>query len=229
MKLPKLGGVHGQLSFAQDWPSQSPQARRGPSRPARATPVSQIVLPLVTPKSVFTPLMAEVERILIRIAQVRGDMPNNPVLGQRAGGRGRSSVDRALRRLARIGRIRLEVEPGRRRVHLLAHDGLVTGWGEARPGHRPFCSRPKGTTAPIVKTRAPDSQPLPASAGTIPALASLAGMEWTPPAVAHGATRTCQWPMWGDDERPTYRFCDAATARSDSCWCEGHDKAAHKR
>ena len=215
-----------QRSFGIEWPTmRRPRRKRAglarrDVRPARPAPVVQQALPLDRRNPVMTPLMVAIEKILTRIADVGGEMPNNPVLGERAGGRGRSSVDRALRRLATAGRIQIEAKPGRRRVFLVASDSY-TDWGEARPGHRPFCRRAKGAPPLPPKPRLPDSQPLPASANTLPRLPSLIGFECALPAVSLAPARQCQWPMWGDDEAPTEQYCGMGSVEGYS-FCQKH-------
>ena len=83
---------------------------------------------------IITPLMQRVERTLARHASAYSPMPNNPILGELAGGHGRSSAYRALRRLEKLGRIRVERKHGSRRVTVVA-TGQTTDWGNARKGH----------------------------------------------------------------------------------------------
>jgi GcrA cell cycle regulator len=56
----------------------------------------------------------------------------------------------------------------------------------------------------------------------------LAAFEAPPPASPEAAapppifpTRTCAWPLWGDQERATQLFCGAPTLRGTS-WCPEH-------
>lgn len=39
-------------------------------------------------------------------------------------------------------------------------------------------------------------------------------------------THKCQWPMWGDDERPTMRFCEAPAVEARP-YCPAHCRAAY--
>lgn len=47
-------------------------------------------------------------------------------------------------------------------------------------------------------------------------------------AFAAVASRPCVWPMWGDRERPTQRFC-AAAGIPGKPYCREHDARAHAR
>lgn len=161
-----------------------------------------------TPDPVITATMAEVERIVTRLANACGEMPNNPILGELAGGRGRSSVLRALRRLEIAGIIRVEHNGNRRRVvvHALAK---ATAWGEARPGHSPYMHRAHGDTGPSrrpAKVRAPESRPLPAQLPEPEVLKSLRVLAVVPDVMTRDIIcepETCGFPLWGDGERPS--------------------------
>lgn len=172
---------------------------------------------------VITRCMSDVARVVTRIANAADSMPNNPILGELAGGRGRSSVLRALRRLHKACVIRLETSGSRRRVHILA-TGAVTAWGEARPGHSPYARRPYGTPAAETRprrARTETSRPLP------PQLPPISGVAVVLVIVDELADlpkvkelQTCQFPKWEDAERPRGKalFCGApAMNRSDFC------------
>ena len=198
-----------QPSFCGDWP---PYPWRGTTprrcgRLPRLAPDLQLVLPLESAHQI-TPLMRVVEQILVRLSQANLPMPNNPVLGERAGGHGRSAVDRALRRLAALGRIRIERGEGKRRVWV-ATTAKFTEWGEARKGHAPFSSRKRGE-APAARVRASGSAALP------PALPKIAFQP-----IVVGPAHTCQWPMWADGKRATGQFCGARSVPGKS-YCSEH-------
>lgn len=99
---------------------------------------------------VVTPSMAAVLKVLMRHANAHYPMPNNPKLGEQAGGHGRSTVLRALRRLSEAGFIRVEHRWKQRRVIMLIN-GRTTDWGEARPGHSPHIHRRPGEPPPAIK------------------------------------------------------------------------------
>lgn len=130
-----------QLFLAQ-WPeSRRPKRQR---RRLHKTPLPiQLILAF---DDRTTPLMRAVIKVLNRLAATQQPMPNNPVLAELASARVRSSAMRALTRLEEIGHIRIEKENRRRRVVLLTTGG-ATGWGEARPGHKPYC-RPEPKVEP---------------------------------------------------------------------------------
>lgn len=155
----------------------------------------------------MSPLLTEIERILRRLAIGKLPMPNNPILGQLAGGRGRSSAARAVDRLISIGRIVIETEEGKHRV--VFPDGQVSGWGISRKGHAPFCSNPKGTAPPPYK-RKPNSMPMPPQ------------VPKSSPIVV-GPSSTCCWPLWGYGEKPNHKYCELPSVKGFS-WCLTHKK-----
>lgn len=156
----------------------------------------------------ITALMLEIERILRRIAMAHSPMPNNPVLGALAGNRGRSSASRSLERLEKAGRIRIERETRRRRVRFPDH--LCTGWGDARPGHKPYSSNARGVTPPKRK-RAPNSLPM-----------RMPRMPILPIDILElSSSVLCAWPMWEAGEIPNDHYCGKLSQRGRS-WCVEH-------
>ncbi len=170
------------------------------------------------PSHVITRTMEEVARIVNRLANARGEMPTNPILGDLAGNRGRSSVFRALRRLAHANIITIERKGDRRRCTVV-ETGRSTDWGEARPGHSPYIHRRPGDATPckpLRKVRAPQSRPMPSE------LPAPAVFDPGPLVITRAAT--CQYPLWADGERTFYgvrRFCDDASTPGRS-YCAFH-------
>jgi len=152
-----------------------------------------------------TPLMAQVEAIVQRLARSIQPMPGNPELGQLAGGRGRNSVHRALERLAIAGRITVEIKDSRRRVRIIA-TGAVTAWGPfTRNPHAPYSARARGEATPEVKPEVKriDYEPVEGE----PFRYRVEPQKL----VAAGPSPTCCWPLWSNDETPAYPaypFCD---------------------
>ena len=152
----------------------------------------------------ITPLMEEVERIIRRHAVASLPMPTNPVLGELAGGRGRSSVSRAVQRLIVIGRLVVESDEKIRRA--VFPDGIKTGWGKTCKGHAPYCSRPRGTVVVVpeppvvIRLHAPIIE-----------------------RVKIKPSLECQMPMWGDGEKPTHIYCGKPCVPGTS-WCADHKK-----
>jgi hypothetical protein len=171
---------------------------------------SLVQLAIIFAAPVMTPLMVQVETILRRLANAKAPMPNNPILGTLAGSRGRSSASRALERLASINRLRIERDVRHRRV--VFPDGAMTGWGEARPGHRPYSTNAPGTI-PRPPVRRPLSPALPPS---VP----------PGPPIFVGPAMNCQWPQWGDGVRPTGLFCGLPSQEGRS-WCVEHTYVVH--
>jgi hypothetical protein len=128
-RAPRRTSAALQLSF---WERKSGQRRAGgpviaapilradPVRPAAIA--IQMVLPFPYPS--LTNLTGMIERIIRRAAEQRRPMPTNAELVEAVGnGHTRSGVFRALGRLERAGRVRIEKRPKLRRVFL-----LVSGW-----------------------------------------------------------------------------------------------------
>lgn len=220
---------NGQLRLALErnvpLPGLDPRFAEGLVRLQLDRPLIQLPATLPRPAAsrrrpiVITPLMEQVEQIVCRVAAARHPMPGNPALGELAGGRGRQSAARTLDRLVALGRIRIEVQDGQRRVHAIV-TGHVTGWGPFATGtHAPFSTNPKGTA------------PLPA-----PVRLDYKPVENTPfryrsePAklVPTGPASTCQWPLWDDGRKATEtpHFCDKPTVTDArgrrTSWCRGH-------
>ena len=156
---------------------------------------------------VVSPLMEEIERILRRLAASRSPMPNNPILGELAGGRRRNSAARALEKLVLAGRITVETMPGQRRV--VFADGRMTGWGESRPGHKPFCRNARG-----------QQPPPPPPKREAPVLVDVFVPREHRPDVP--AARQCQWPLWADGEKPNGLYCGQKTLSWKVSWCPEH-------
>lgn len=175
------------------------------SLPAR---VLTTTAPQPPPGAKLTTSMRDVLRVVTRLAGTGAAMPNNPILGDLAAGRGRSSVLRALRRLVRAKVITIERRGSKRRITII-ETGKQTGWGDARPGHSPYIHRRPGEAAvKLVPVRGPASRPLPVQVAYQP-----------PPAVDPAAAQvrilaadfaaSCQMPLWADGVSPgsSPRFC----------------------
>ncbi|MGI4792676.1 MAG: GcrA family cell cycle regulator [Janthinobacterium lividum] len=184
--------------------------------------LAEAVTPAPIVKAVITPSMQEVLRFVTRLANMSAEMPNNPELGKLIGGRGRSCVLRALRRLEVAAVLVVEHKGSRRRVTIMG-TARSTAWGEARPGHSPYLHRRRGEPA-IARQKAPRR------ANTRPLAPQLPpGVHYHPPLV-HAAAATCQWPMWGDDERPgrVPLFCGNVCAE-DLSFCAAHAGDVYKK
>ena len=178
--------------------------------------MQQLALAFPRPPATITALMKVVEAVLVRISTNGSTMPNNPMLGQRCGGRGRSSMDRALRRLASIGHIQIEYRHGLRRVFVV-QCGRWTDWGEARKGHAPFSTTPR----PPKGWKPP--QPV---AIEQPRAFVRAVVFFQPePEPRYAGPRTCQWPMWSDQGKSTGVYCDAPVNGKGS-YCAAHQAMA---
>ncbi len=197
--------VAQQLSLATDWPVVRLPAlpRRACSRRRHVLRGEQLPLCLANP-NVLTPLVADIERIIRRVVQSGAPMPNNPVLGALAGNRGRSSAQRAVARLVKLRRIKVETRHGERRAVLPS--GAATGWGEARQGHAPYCTTKKGQPKPPPK-RGPCSPAMPATVQL--------------PAIVVKPAEACQMPMWPDGAKPNGHYCGAPVVGRTS-WCCDH-------
>lgn len=152
------------------------------------------------PHARLTPVMALVETTIRRHAIGRIAMPNNPVLGQLIGGRGRQTAARALDRLIRAGRLRLEIDGTRRRI-VLPDTGQATAWGQYAKGvHAPHSRRPRGVVKRAKPTR-PDIKKADAR--------DVARYRIEPAKlVATKPSVTCCWPMWGGGRGRVGDFCD---------------------
>ncbi len=146
LSYPVFDFVEGGSLFPAMLPEQR---RRKPRRTrksrhtgARAVQVMQQSLPFPMPVKIVTPLMQKVLDIVIRTAAARLSMPTNADLSTVLG-RGRQSVAKAFDRLVALGRLRIDVKKSYRRVYVVAKQS-ITGWGEHRPGHAPFCRRKRG-------------------------------------------------------------------------------------
>lgn len=72
---------------------------------------------------------------------------------------------------------------------------------------RPSPIPPRGSGKPRPAPRAP--------ARTLPPLASVAQQEAAPPPIVHEpsapitlTSKPCQYPLWGNNEKPTHKYCD---------------------
>jgi len=155
---------------------------------------------------VITPSMRDVLEVVESLVRTGSPMLNNPLLGERAGerGRGRPTVLRALRRLSEADIISIEHRERQRRVTMLA-TGRSTDWGEARPGHSPFSRCRPGEPPPAVqpmKARRPSSTP---SISHLtpdlepPAPEAARRPQLLPESIV---APLCQYPKWRDGERP---------------------------
>lgn len=105
----------------------------------------------------------------------------------------------------------------------------------------PVCLAQQGATANQIPAESGDATP-----AQYPGAAAGCGMDVSslnlPPAVVtprpggflqEGAGRSCQWPLWGDRERPTGMFCGAAVRRRPdgvACvYCAQHAARAYDR
>jgi len=179
-----------------------PAARAKPRRRRRGSIWEQLTIFFVPgpPRQAVTPLMAALERAITKLCAVGEPIPNNPGLGELIGNRGRSSVDRALRGLAALGRIRIELNGRMRRVWVSAA-GQFTGWGVIRKGHAPFSSRARGSPRPqrpiVERLGAPQTQP-----------------------IHFGVLRECQWPV--AEQGRTLVMCCAPVVKLGKPYCETH-------
>lgn len=87
--------------------------------------------------------MQRVLDLVKRTATAKLAMPTNIEMGKMLGNRGRQSVAKAFDKLVAIGKIRVDVRHGRRRVYVVGQR-MMTGWGECRVGHAPYSKRPRG-------------------------------------------------------------------------------------
>ena len=96
--------------------------------------------------------------------------------------------------------------------------GRTAGPRPARPALPPLASA----------RRVQNTGTLPARAGTLPALARpvavptpriSAPMPPAPERVALPLTAKCRFPLWGDREKPTHKYCDAPAPAGGS-WCD---------
>lgn len=211
-----------------------PLARCPDARQTSPDPAARVAaLQLVSPDARL------IEHILRRLARCGQSMPNNPILGEMAGGRHRQSIVKALERLRRAGIIRIDVDRALalRRV-TFPDDGTTTDWGDARPGHAPFSSRPRGSPSqprprsaesrPMAVRSAPD---LPPSAGQSAGAVTPTPTATPAPAIAAvfiGPAPVCQWPGWADGEQPSGRYCGQPSQPGRS-WCTEHTYLAHGR
>ncbi len=99
--------------------------------------------------------MEKIFSLLKRRAEARLAMPTNIEMGEMIGGRGRQSIAKALDKLEALRRIRVDTKRGARRVYIPSR-GAMTGWGEHRLGHAPFCTNPRGSVS-VEKPPAPQS------------------------------------------------------------------------
>lgn len=173
--------------------------------------------------AVVTSSMHQVSKIVARLASAKHPMPNNPILGNLAGGKSRSSALRALRRLVAANIITIERQGSHRRCTFIA-TGHVTDWGEARPGHAPYLHRRPGEPKLFfAKVRRPSSRSLPTAlpgSGAPPAVTAADRC-----GVVLGPARTCQYPLWADGQRVRLS-CEPAVcakpSRSASSYCDFH-------
>ena len=174
---------------------------------------------------VITPSMQRVFDVVNRKASFSHPMPNNPILGELAGGHGRSTVLRALNRLSKAGIIKIERRERRRRVVIIA-TGQSTDWGEARLGHSPHIHRHLGEPLRAVRTaraRAPSSRALKAQFTPIPEPSMPEGAQFPQLWLEIAALPSCQFPEWRDGERPgkSPLFCNKSRSRTAS-YCLDH-------
>lgn len=171
----------------------------------------------------LTPVMAQVETAVRRRAIARQPMPGNPVLGELIGGRGRQTAARALDRLIRVGRLRLETQGDRRRV-ILPDTGQATDWGPYAKGvHAPHSRRPRGAarTAKPVRPDIKRAEPGdPARYRIEPARL-----------VAVGPSMSCCWPLWDFGGNSTGDYCNkpvtTETRNRKRSYCPEHENLAY--
>lgn len=146
VRSPGRPPVHPRLYhvFPPYWPVRKRQSRRIPA--GQIYTPRQLFIPgqlaIIFPLQRRTPLTERVLSVIYRIARTGGGMPDNPSLGEMAGGHGRHVVYRVLTRLERAGLIYIEKEALRRRIYVVELDRW-TGWGISRPGHAPFSATPR--------------------------------------------------------------------------------------
>jgi hypothetical protein len=87
--------------------------------------------------------MGKIYDLLKRRAAARQPMPTNIEMGELIGGRGRQSIAKALDKLEAQRRIRVDNRRGSRRVYIPSIKE-ITGWGEHRLGHAPYCLNARG-------------------------------------------------------------------------------------
>jgi hypothetical protein len=158
----------------------------------------------------MTPVLSSIEAALRRAAVSGDEMPDNSALCDISGAC-RSTVARAVVRLHAAGRLRYEVERRRRRV--VFADGAATGWRRQHVGHASYTSTER--TKP-VKGAATVEEPT----ATVVVRPAPVLSEPLPPRQLRGS-KTCVWPMWGDDERATGIYCDEPTMPGCS-YCQIH-------
>lgn len=195
--------------------------------------VAQTEPSLLESSFIVTASMREVARIVTRLASSKQPMPNNPILGDLADGRGRSSVLRALRRLVVANIITIERQGSERRCTVVA-SGHTTDWGEARPGHSPYLHRRPGDPAPekpARRERRPQSRPLLQTLPGVGAPLPVSAADRASVAIARACL--CQFPLWDDGARVGFyvapRFCSepVSTVQGRS-YCDFHDLVCYR-
>lgn len=150
-------------------------------------------------------LMKELLRILRRVARAGAPAPTNPILAEQTASV-RQSTARAIRMMERDGFFKVQTARQQRRI--VFPDGMATDWGAFREGHPPG---PPGSAKP----KPPKMEPLVASRTPIPPPSRI---DMRPPAV-------CQFPAWGDDEKPPANIDEAICGQSavhGESWCLAH-------
>lgn len=154
--------------------------------------------------------------------------------------RGRYSVRWIARKLGvsdhvlrlRINELDLAQRRQVRETARAATESPVRARGAASRGH----SHPQGpAAAPSIPAKAGDPS-RPAAERTTPsgetgrASVDVSSLTLTPPVALPAPAGTfcrgpCRWPLWGDRERPTQRFCDQPRTRG--AYCEAHAKRGY--
>ena len=210
--LPPAPDGRAQLALGLDLHESLRPKKKRPRR-AKLPPAPQLALHL--DDHACTPLMLRVEATLRRLANALEPTPSYEMLNTLAGGQNRSSVFRAAQRLAGMGRLLIQQEPTRRRIVLL-FTGAATQWAPFRPGHSPRPKkRKKITNRSLTKTLIPGSRHRSSGLGLLPPPVDPASR------APIASTKECAFPLWGDHEKPTHRYCNAETVRGKN-WCAMH-------
>jgi hypothetical protein len=162
-------------------------------------------MPVAAAPEPRTEKMRDVLRVLRRAARAGLPAPTNPIIAIQTESV-RQTPARIVHILVEEGFFRMEVRDQKRRFHF--PDGASTDWGDFRDGHPPGPRR----TEPRKAVRAPNSPP------RAPAVKAIPVDVRRPPDL-------CQFPTWGDDERPPAdadgRVCGIGALHGES-WCMAH-------
>ncbi len=155
-------------------------------------------------RMMMTPLTDSVFSVLTRLARVGESCPSNAALGTLAGGYGRSTIQRALKRLVILGAITIEIVAKERRIGVLGIG--TTPWGAWRP-NRPPPPRTRPRATPVVTLGAIGLSTAPIRLVAPP-----------PRQLDLSAPDECQWL---DEQGTRWHICGAPVLRGRS-WCDTH-------